>query len=170
MRTHLFTTVLSVLVLAGLSSPASAQDRIWAEGGLGLSSLEVGATVALVVESDSWPGWMRATTLRYIHNGRIVGSETISEIGLLVGPSWQVGRGLGHFRAAVGAGGAATHFSDAQPGHPTGDFWTLAVPVSGSLFWQPAPVVGAGLTLFGNVNRYHNLGGAILTVQLGRIR
>lgn len=167
----------------------SSKQFFWLNGGIGVSSVHGGL--------GSYPGassfggsfcYQSDNSLhsfRYIRNeefqllGSDLPTETVWDCGALYGRIAKASYGFasiscgisilggvrrGRYLSSSGNWFFATRYYDEN------NFITIGIPVEGQLFWMPSSFFGIGLYGFANLNNEKSFAGALLCIQLGKLR
>lgn len=152
------------------------EDHYWFNAGLGTSSF--GGSLGI---SASYQTGRSLASVRFIYNEEfnILGpspSESVWDFGALYGINAKgslvfasVSGGVS-FVTGVRRGkylGSSGWFSSNYESEP---FVTVGIPVEGQLFWTPLNFLGIGFYGFANLNPEKSFVGALLSIQLGKLR
>jgi hypothetical protein len=156
------------------NSPIYAQDTsnnskakvYWANAGLGGSSFGFSGGASLSFLLGRSP-----VSIRYVNNGTgdLGPQQTVWDIGALYGEknaiaSW----GFASISGGIGiVGGVYRRCSGKCEWR---EFLTVGIPVEGQIFWNPFSFLGIGIYGFGDLNLEHPFAGALLCVQVGKLR
>ncbi|MGB9591901.1 MAG: hypothetical protein ACPL1K_05230 [Candidatus Kryptoniota bacterium] len=171
----MFITGGSLVYGQEISRDSSAQF-FWANAGVGGSSFGISPGISLSYQSGK-----SLVSFRYVYNKElnILGpwpSETVWDIGLLYGRSAKASYGLASVSGGVSFVGGVRRgkylsssgwFSSRYEELP---FFTVGIPVEGQLFWTPLPFLGIGFYGFANLNAEKSFIGALLCIQIGKLR
>lgn len=155
----------SSLVYAQNISHTSNGQFYWVNGGFGVnSSFEVTSAGA----SFSYQTGKHLISMRYVFNdeSQIMGyasSEKVWDIGVIYGRSAKASYGLASISGGIGLVGG-----NRRPHYET--FLTIGIPVEGQLFLRPLSFLGIGIYGFANLNPEKSFVGALLCVQIGKLK
>lgn len=136
------------------------------------------ATWGVVVSGQRESNVISARFMRGIESSR---SEwSLWEVGALYGKGVKSQRGFASIAAGVGVMGgdeprtlmvsiSANGGGTITPAGPRPST-SIGIPMEVQLFWTPTSFLGLGLYGFGNLNTEKSFAGALLAVQLGRLR
>lgn len=165
-------TLLVAALLCGSAGAAYAQQnttRLWLAAGIGAAVPTSGGDAItnmaqLVYQKNAHHFALRGVVLHDMQSpGSTTGTDMIGEIGIVYGRVRETGWG----RMTL-AGGLAGVALDACPDDDDSCF-TAGVPLLAEIA-RSSKYVGIGLQGFGNINAKASYAGAVLFVQLGRVR
>jgi hypothetical protein len=149
------------------------------KGGLGVNSFGVSPGVSFSYQSEK-----NLISVRYVYNIEfqpIVGlspDETVWDAGVLYGRIAKVSYGLASISGGIGVVGGVRrgkYLSSSGGWFGTSyyeklTFLTVGIPVEGQLFWTPLDFWGIGFYGFANLNKEKSFIGALLCIQIGKLR
>jgi hypothetical protein len=145
--------------------PKSTPQRyVWLNGGIGVGTGLAGG-LSLSYQHGHWLFSIRhAVTSKnegvYIYQLRF---RDIYDIGVLVGISSKKPGSMGY--ASIAAGIARVN------GDPFDEFEaTYGIPMEAQLFFTPLSFLAVGITMFTNLNSQKVFAGALLCLQIGKLR
>lgn len=142
-------------LLNAQQSPRETIPYFWLNVGLGLGSHGGAGGLNLNIQPQARP---LLFTLRYCFTADI--DTDIGDIAFLAGYSSKRPRSLGYVSIAAGIGYVRGSFTDGAFG----------VPLEVQLFFTPVSFAGIGLQGFANLNKEETFYGALLCLQLGKLR
>ena len=169
----LLVMCLIALVLHTGNSPIYAQDTsnnskaklYWANAGLGGSSFALSSGISLSSQSGR-----SLVSIRFIYNkpfSLAPREETVWDVGALYGLSAKASCGFASISGGVGIIGGVRYRRSSNE-WPT--FLTVGIPIEGQLFWTPLSFLGIGIYGFADLNPEKSFVGALLCIQLGKLR
>lgn len=179
---HYFLLVMCVvaLVLSTWSQVIYAQDtsnhgkakHYWVNAGFGFSSPQFRDGIPFSMGmSFSYQTGKSLISLRSVYNidvsFNIFGgppplAETAWDIGVLYGRIAKASYGFASISGGVSiVGGLRAE---------EGSFLNAGIPIEGQLFWTPTSLVGVGIYGFANLNKERSFAGALLCIQIGKLR
>lgn len=167
MRSLLLNNLVIVLSLAGTpmvaqqQRPAEHPVRFWATGGLGVGTEGFATVIGLDVAIRQHLISVRSAAVEGIFHDRFW------DLALLYGRA-------GRWRRGMAGGSIGVAFVDGE----RCSLVAACVPVSARISlpgaaraaWHPFPALGVGIYGFLNINSEQTFAGAVLAVELGRLR
>ncbi len=143
-------------------------DLYWVNAGIGFSSFSSPGISS--VTSFSYQTGKHLISTRFISNiepcfGGTCPDETVWDIGILYGRSSKTSYGLASLSGGISIVGGAVYQRDEEV-----TFLTIGIPIEVQLFWTPASFLGIGIYGFANLNPKESFAGALLCIQLGKLR
>lgn len=170
---------LAALVLSIGNNPIYAQDTsnhskaklYWVNAGLGFSSPQFPEGIPFSMGmSLSYQTGKSLISIRSIYNidvsfnifgGSPPLAETVWDIGALYGRIAKASYGFASISGGVSIVGGF---------RPEGSFLSAGIPIEGQLFWTPSSFLGVGVYGFANLNKERSFVGALMCVQIGKLR
>jgi hypothetical protein len=144
-----------------LSQTLTRDPAVWVQGGLGVSSANLGGIIAASAVKGPHLVSARASFVAESLDG---GDDEAFDIGLLYGRQLRSG---GVFRPSAAAGVAYIKCEGCDEGRNAATVG-LAVSVEAALW--PTRIAGVGIHGFGNLNSVASFAGVALTIHVGRLR
>jgi hypothetical protein len=130
-----------------------ARNLWWVVGGGGFSTQ--GGSLGFGLSHQFRP---HIFTGRFVRNYDSDGGGTQAwDVGVLYGRSYKTQQAMISASAGVGYVG------------PSPEFGTIGIPLESQIFWTPTRYFGIGVYGFGNLNTKESFGGALLSLQFGRL-
>lgn len=138
----------------------------WVDGGLGVNSSLRVASAGLSV---SYQTGRHLLSLSYVFcdENELFGwsqSEKVWNIGILYGRGAEASYGLASISGGLGMVGGNLR----REGYAA--FRTIGIPVEGQLFLRPLSFLGIGIYGFSNLNPKKSFVGAVLCIQIGKLK
>ena len=169
-------------------SPDSSAQFFWVNGGLGASSVHGGLGsdpgAPSFGGSFCYQSGKNLFSFRYLRNEelQILGenspSETVWDFGVLYGRIAKASYGFASISTGISIVGGVQrgrYLSSSGEWFGTSyyeenNFITVGITVEGQLFWTPLDFFGIGFYGFANLNKEKSFIGALLSIQLGKLR
>jgi hypothetical protein len=136
----------------------------WVHGGLGEDEGGVSGGISLSYQKGS-----NLFSIRYVDNeefkldlfGYSGPPDAVWDVGVLYGRAAKASYGLASISAGLGLVGMS---------HNDISSYRLGIPIEGQLFFTPVSILGLGISSFANINSKKSFLGALLCLQIGRLR